>query len=222
MPWNLNQIREFCNAKNFPYPEVYLRSLSWQHWKARYHAEQAQRVWDEFKLAHPHGYRIRGAGDQWWRVYRSSAAETEASALVLHAEADIIAQIINQVILRVRGLFPEEEVSLRRVSERLRSQNQANNVVAAIASYTSSEEFRYISSFCNIIKHRRLIERQWRSEGGEGIRGEEGVRFLAFEYGGRDFPIMWASDINGRYREALGRYVERIGNAIIDYLQSNP
>lgn len=220
MPWKFTQIRELCDTNHLPYPEAYLRSLSWQHWKAYYHAQQAQKVWDEFKAAHPHG-EIGGSNEQWWEVYYASAAETEATVQVLHAEADIIAQIANRIILR--GLVPERDVNLDSVLRKLKCQNRGPRVAAEIETLRNSREFRYIDAFCNTIKHRRLINKQWHVEGGEGTRNKEDVRFLAFSYKrDNNFPITWASDITGPYRERLGRYDEAIGDAIIDYLQSNP
>lgn len=219
MPWKFTQIRELCDTNHLPYPEVYLRSLSWQHRKAWYHAQQAQKVWDDFKAAHPR-HEIGGSNEQWWEVYYASAAETEATVQVLHAEADIIAQIANRIILR--GLVPERDVNLHRVLCELKCQNRGPHVAAQIETLKSSREFRYINAFCNTIKHRRLIDKQWHVEGGEGTRNKEDVRFLAFCYEGKPFPITWASDITGPYRKRLRRYDEAIGDAIIDYLQSNP
>ncbi len=219
MPWNFNKIREACKENNLTCPEIYLMSLSWQHWKAWYHAQQAQKVWDEFKSAHPGSHEIGGGNKQWWDAYYTSAAETEATVQTLHAEADIIAQTVNQIILRQP--IPEKDVAISTISDMLRSQNLAPNVVTKIEKFRSSKEFKYINAFCNTAKHRNLIHKQWHVEGGEGTRNEEGVRFLAFSYKGHNFPITWASDINGPYRETLGRLVKEIGNAIIDHLRLN-
>ncbi len=220
MPWNFGKIREACKENNLTYPEIYLLSLSWQHWKARYHAQKAQKVWNEFKLARPGGYEIGGGNKQWWETYQASASETEATVQALHAEADIIAQTVNQIILR-RPL-PEDNVSTSCVLDMLKSQNSAPNVVTKIEEFMSSEEFKYINAFCNTAKHRKLIRREWRAEAGEGTRNTEGVRFLTFSYRGVILQKTWASDINGPYRKTLEKFVGEIGNAIIGHLRLNP
>lgn len=200
MSWDYRKVRELCKEKNLPCPEIYLNSLTERYWEACYHAEQAQKVWDEFKSAHPSGYQIGGSNEEWWRAYYASAAETQAAVEALHAEADIIAQIINQIILR--GSLREHKVTFRHVLDRLRKQNLATNVVAEIEAFRNSREFKYINAFCNTIKHRRLINKEWRVEG--RARCKEGVRFLAFAYEEDNFPVTWASDINGSYRESWG------------------
>lgn len=216
MPWNFGKIREACRKNSLTCPEIHLLSLSWQHWKVGYHAQRAEEIWVEFRSAHTGGHEIAGGNEQWWEAYRTSAAETEATVEVINAEADIIAQVINKIILR--NPLPEEEVSFWKVLKRLKRQNPIPNVATAIETFINSSEFAYIRAFCNTIKHRNLIEKEYRIESRVGKAYTEGTRFTAFCHKNHRFPITWASDINGPYRKMLGESVEKIGDAIIDDL----
>jgi len=215
MPWNYGEIRDLCNIKNVSFPEIYLESLAWKHWKTKYHAEQAQKVWNRFKSAHPKGYEIGGRNQEWWDTYYASFAETEATIQALNEEADIVAQIVNQLVLE--GYFTEEEVALGKVLDKLKTLKIAPNVVSSIEAFRSSKEFDYINAFSNTVKHRSLVRKQWCAQGGEDIEEKEGVRFLDFEYKPRGsqkikhFPAMWISEVNTSYRNALEKYIKKIG-----------
>ena len=216
MACNFEEIREACKEKNLTYPEIYVRSLSWQQWKAGYHAQRAEEIWVEFKSAHTGGYAIRGSNGPWWEAYYTSAAETEATVQAINAEADIIAQVINKIMLR--NPLPEANVDYFTVLSRLRNQGPIHNVITAMEEFIGSNEFKYIRAFCNTSKHRNLIEKGYDFGGGVSTAYTEGMRFKAFCYRNRAFPITWASSINGPYRETLGEFVKKIGDAILDYL----
>ncbi len=216
MPWNFERIREACKEKNLAYPEIYIRSLSWQQWKAEYHAQRAEEIWIEFKSAHTGGYAIAGSNRQWWKAYYTSAAETEATVHAINAEADIIAQVINKVMLR--NPVPETNVAYSDILRRLRNQSPTCSVATAMEEFIDSDEFKYIRAFCNTSKHRNLVEKEYRFEGGVATAYTEGMRFKAFRYRNDSFQITWASSINGPYRETLEEFVQKIGDAIIDYL----
>lgn len=64
MPWNFGKIREVCEEKNLTYPNLYLLSLSWQHWKAGYHAQRAEEIWVEFNQSIPVVMHMEGAADR--------------------------------------------------------------------------------------------------------------------------------------------------------------
>lgn len=221
MAWHCKEIHELCNVNNLSYPEPYLKALDWMEWKAKYHAQQAQRVWENFKSAHPRGWEVGGSNQEWWDTFDASAAETEAVVQSLYSQADVIAQVINQIMLG--GSLCEEKVTFSKMLEELeKSHRSASNVTTRIRAFRNTREFKYVRAFCNTMKHRRLIDAEWRAEGGEGTRNEEGVRFRAFSYKGSNWPITWASDINDHYRKTLRKCLREIGTAIIDRLRANP
>ncbi len=216
MSWHCTEIHELCNRKNLFYPVSYLKSLDWINRKVEYHARQARKAWDDFKSAHPGG-EVGGSNEEWWETFDASAAETEAVVQSLNSQADIVAQVLNKLVLRES--LPQRQVTFSKVLEQLEEMHElASNITVRMCALKDSREFKYIKAFCNTIKHERLIDRQWHIEGGEGTRNEEDVRFLEFSYKGESWPITWASDINVDYRKILQKYLKEIGVAIIDYL----
>jgi len=95
----------------------------------------------------------------------------------------------------------------------------APNVLTDLNPLLFSNEFNYSEAFCNIIKHRRLIETEYRAEYGGDYRNEEGLVFVEFNYRDITFHKTWAKDIIGKYREEIFRLVDEVGLKINDFVK---
>jgi len=157
-------------------------------------------------------------GQEWNEAVFASTAETEAAAQALFSMGDILAQIVNKSVLKEP--LPEAQVSLPEVHKHLEEQGYAPIVVAQIESLQKSNEFKYLSAFVNTIKHRHLLDINFRAERGEGTRNTQGIRFKDFEYKGRNYPVTWATDILNSYKKRIAVLICAVGNAINDYLRS--
>jgi len=214
LAWNYEELRRLCSAKGLPDSTVYQNSLEWKRWRVEYHAERAQAVWDELFSA---GTPVVVGGTDWEETQFASTAETEAAAQVLHSMADVLAQIINQAILG--GKLAEQEVTLAGVLKELRRQKIATALVSKVEGLQKSAEFDYVNAFVNTLKHRRLLDTEYRAEFGKNMRNAEGVRFKAFSYKGKQYPVTWARDILGPYKTKIIELISCVGNAINDHLR---
>jgi hypothetical protein len=77
-----------------------------------------------------------------------------------------------------------------------------------------SSEVKYIVAFVNTIKHRHLLDTDYRAEHGIGTRNGESVRFKPFVYKGNSYPEVWAIDIVGSYMDSLVRMICAVGKEI--------
>jgi hypothetical protein len=95
--WNFLELSKLCEEKGIPGARIYQNSLGWRWQRADYHADTAKKIWSDL-FKEPFTF-----GDQ--RSYEaifSYEAQVESCVQSLHALADILAQIINVVILRAR------------------------------------------------------------------------------------------------------------------------
>lgn len=214
MCWDYEELRKLCNKKGAPDSTVYQNALQWKIWRVDYHAERVEAVWNDL-MAKRKG-PIEVGGQEWQKAEFASTAETEAAAQALHSMADILAQIVNKVVLDKP--IPEGQVYLADVLKKLKRQGNASNIVSKIKLLKSSKEFKYLNAFVNTIKHRRLLDTDYRAEYGQGTRNEKGIRFKAFKYNGRH-PTVWASDILGDYKKRIVDLICAVGNAVNAYLR---
>ncbi len=157
-------------------------------------------------------------GRDWNEAQLASEAHVEALAHVLHSMVDVVAQIINKVILRDE--LDKDCVSLPRVKAKLKEKDGTQNILSAINKLQNSAEFRYINAFVNTIKHQRILNRVWHAEYGKGKRNQRAVCFKKFEYKGKSYDFTWATDIIEPYRKRIYGYIVKIGNAVNEYLIS--
>ncbi|MBA7632124.1 hypothetical protein ES703_39666 [subsurface metagenome] len=215
--WNFEELRNLCTNKGLPDSKIYQEALLWKQQRASYHAEQYHKMWRELFSSLGKMGEIKVGGQVWNEAQFASEAHAEAAAQTLHSMADILAQIINKAVLY--DGFPEDKVTLYRIVGKLKKQDSAHKIVAAIDKFRNSAEFRYIDAFVNTIKHRRLLDRSYHLEYGENTRNEQAVCFQEFEYKGHRYRFTWATDIIGPYKSRIFELIIEIGNAVNEYLR---
>lgn len=214
MTWDLEEFRRLCNDHGLSDTRIYLNALAAKHWRAQAFSEKAVNVWKDLFATHD---EISTSDEEWSETWFLSESYVEATLQALHSMADILAQIINLTVLG--AVYTEDEVSLTKVRNRLQQTNAAPNVTIAVQAFIHSDEFRYTNGFVNTIKHRRLLETEYRIEGGTYIEFKEGMRIKQFEYGGEVFPVKWIDEILDVIIPRVINGINTIGNAINDSLR---
>ncbi len=206
--WSFEELREISRKLGIPETTVYQNSLDWRWRRADFHAEMANKVWEDLFQSH------FSTGDQRFRnVVFSYEANVEACIQSLHSLADILAQIINVVVLEAR--FGENDVSASIVVKAV----VQPEIFTPLNEFLKSYEFKYIDAFCNTIKHRRLIPSKFKAEYGEDYRNESGIKFIQFDYRNTTYPETWGSDIIGKYRYVIRDRLTLVGIAINEFLR---
>lgn len=213
--WDFIELKRLCQERSISDARVYRIALVWRKNRADYHAEMAKQIWsDLFKESF-------SLGDQRFNeavfIYE---AHVESCVFSLHAMADILAQIINVIVLRDQ--FKEGFVVIERVIQEMRKKHIALEVADKAKNLLRDNTFQYIGAFCNTIKHRRLLQSNFQAEYGEKARNESGLKFEAFQYKGHSFHQEWGSDIIGQYRSHLLSLITEIGLSINRYVSTMP
>lgn len=212
--WSFEELRASCAAKGLPDSKIYQEALLWKKWRVSYHAEQYHKIWRELFSS---STEIQVGGHDWNEAQSASEAHIEAAAQALHSMADILAQIINKVVLRDN--LAEGGVALSNIADKDKNKRIPPKIIAAIDKLLSSAEFRCIDAFVNTIKHRRLLDRIYHMEYGENTRNEKAVCFQEFEYKGDCYGFTWATDIIDPYKSRIFELILEIGNAVNEYLR---
>lgn len=211
--WNFSELSKMCEEKGIPSAKIYQNSLSWRWKRADYHADTAERIWsDLFKESFVFG------DQRSYEAIFSYEAQVESCVQSLHALSDILAQIINVVVLHAG--FQENEVSIKRVVKKMEEEGIADEVTIRLRELLDDTVFNYVEAFCNTIKHRRLIKMNFRAEYGESARNKSGLLFEEFTFKGKVYPQTWGSDIIDKYRFHLLNRIEEIGLSINYYVST--
>lgn len=216
--WKYLELNKLCEAKGIPDAKLYQKSLNWRWKRAEYHAETAKRIWSDHFLK---GSVLRIPiipDEQDDKLFFSYEAQVESCAQSLHALADILAQIINIVVLRCR--FKEDDVSIKNILKTMQKEAIAEDVVIQVNELLRDDAFRYIEAFCNTIKHRRIIMTNFNAEYGEDMRNEHGLIFEEFTFRYNVYPQTWSSDILEKYRVRVFELITKIGLSINAYVST--
>ncbi len=202
--WDYIELRKLCKEKGIPDSTLYQNSLGWRWKRTDFHADKANEVWAELFMK-----SFTFVDQRCYEAIFSYEAHVESCVQSLHSMADILAQIINVIILG--NEFPEHLVSIKKVLKSMEDKNAAPRVVESTRKLLADNVFNYIEAFCNTIKHRRLIKTDFRAEYGENARNESGLRFQEFTYKGSNFPQTWGSDILKKYRFHIHQLITEVG-----------
>lgn len=210
--WNFDELRELCQKNGIQDPSIYTNSIDLRYSRALFHKEKADKILNDL-----FSQSFSTADDRFYEAWESFETHVECFVYALHSMADILAQILNIVLLR--GKFAEDQVSLKRLQNEMDRQGIAPDVSNKIKDLFDSTEFCYIEAFCNTKKHRRVIDSQFRAEFGGHYRNEEGMVFDEIDYKGHLYPRTWGTDIIGPYREKIFELLTEIGKKINDFLR---
>jgi hypothetical protein len=211
--WNFLELNKLCAEKGISDAKIYQNSLAWRWKRADYHADIASMVWlDLFK--EPFTF----VDKRCYEAIFSYEAQVEACMQALHSQADILAQIINVLILGNR--LSEDSVSIKKVVTIMINGKIAPEVAKNANQLLNDVIFKYIEAFCNTIKHRRLIKTDFRAEYGNYARNESGLRFEAFMFKGDTYPKTWGSDILEKYRFHLLDLINEVGLNINKFIRA--
>ena len=106
--------------------------------------------------------------------------------MMVNTLPEVLAQVINIVFLSKK--FKINDVTPNRVLANLVDGEFRENYQALL----SSDDYAYIKSFTNIIKHINLVKSDYHIS---FVQEMHGVRFKAFEYRGRKFSEILDSDL---------------------------
>lgn len=213
--WDYSNLLKLSQERGLPDPTEHLVALSWKWARADFHAEMATSVWDDL-LKQPFRFGHPSFGESVF----AHEAHVEACICCLHALSDLMAQVVNDLVLK--GELTERAVTMRLVRKRLSSLNVADGLRECIGGLCTSKEFQYVAAFCNTLKHRCRVKSTFRAEYGDESRDEEGIVFRQFTYDGNEDPQpeMWSKDILDNHKPAIGGLAVKVGVALEDYVTS--
>jgi len=213
--WHFGNLRDVCRKKGIPDPTEHLIALSWRWKRGDFHADMATEMWNDLL-----GQSFTVGDNVYQEHVFAYEAHVEACVCCLHSLSDLIAQVINDVVLNRQ--LGEHNVSMHQVISLMDSQGVADEVQNRSETFTASNEFGYVEAFCNTLKHRLLVKADFHGEFGGEYRNEMGIRFQSFRCKGRLWPMTWGSDILRDKRAEIAELVVRIGLSLDDYVASIP
>lgn len=230
--WKYVQLRSFCKKKILNFDENrldrYWEALSWKVSKAEYHIYNYKNILKECESYKKSKSVLRGSDRELKKYLYSALMEVESVIETLNSLFDILAQIINLIVLD--SAFSEHEVNFSKVVQKIKDsevkRRKKSLIFKQIAKfdfidYGFSNAFEYVHDFCNMIKHRSLIPASNSLLIDFTNRGKltQGIHFVMFCYNRRKHPKMWADDIIDKYSFGILDIISNFGKAINIYLK---
>lgn len=197
---------QLARALGLPDCKEYLDTIMYKVLRFGYHADKEKEAWQSLSAG---GASINVASDAFGKAMFAAETHVESAAQVLHSQADIVGQVINQVVLG--GMMRERRVSIHSVGIELRKDPVTAPLTTGVDRLVQSPEFDYVESLVNTIKHRRILRSDFRIAMGPGTPGRFGLQLRAFTYDTKSFPELWVDDLIGQYEPRLRGYITDIG-----------
>ena len=220
--WNTKKINKLCFLTGRSPAIIYQMSLLWKFKSAEYHHKMATKLWEDlYQELKRSKIKLELHSKRWLSVELTSECEYIACIHVTRTMVDTLLQIINEMILR--GNLHESEVTMRKVRKELKKINNAQKIFDKLNKLANSTAYRYIRSFDDLIKHRRLIHKTYTIRWNKNDGLKKGIRFEKFqiEYRGNreTFPAKWASDVTDGYRNEIVELIHGVISEMIRFLK---
>jgi hypothetical protein len=168
---------------------------------------------------------------------RSSQLEVEiyveSISTNLHSLADILAHVINVIVLKPLQAESEylvsKQISIHKIQNKLTALSSLDvvrsqyigEIIQGADNLIASAEFKYIAAFVNTIKHRSLLDTEFYFHlNSSSSLMDVGYRLDSFIYEGCDFPQTPCKVVVIDYREKVIDLVFDIGNRINNYCRA--
>ena len=178
-------MKDLCRENERAYPSIFIESISWRRLQAEIHAEEADRIWKELFQ----GSFTLGDDERFSKTYFLYGAHVECWAHCLQSMVDLLMQITNLTVLN--GEYPENEVTIWKVLKSMKYDTIYNKICISLESLIADGSYQYLNSFCNTIKHRKLLKSNFHAEYGDDNRNESGVVYEKFCFNNKEYPEMW-------------------------------
>ena len=217
LEWNIPKFKELCHNANISYPRDYVKSLLKKKRFIDYHAEMSTKVWEDLFRAY-NGKSLSPNDEKWIEAEVKSEANAIALMYHLHSLADIMAQIINRVV--IGNQLRERDVSIYTVKKKIEKEDDKNKkrLLKRIEELLNNMYFKYVSAFVNITKHRYMIDTKYWMELKKG-NYTQGLRFKRFNYNGIHYPKTWIKEIATTFREGILNCIINIGVELNKYIE---
>ncbi|MEG4997496.1 hypothetical protein [Microcoleus sp. B4-D4] len=227
--WKTQELLDFCPKDLTDNAEVYVAS-------AKSKIDRILFLVDRFTVTEDLTLELGSA--QFLNTQLEVEIYLESIASNLHSLADVLAQIINEIVLK--PLLPcaehisSEQVDLNKVKTKLdkvktklvgltldsAKDRYISQIIDSIENLSNSSEFLYISAFVNTIKHRRLLNTTYHLQVDRGSLIDIGFKLEEFDYKGSHFPEMPCRSIVIEYRQELIDFIFDIGNSVNNYCRA--
>lgn len=190
--WNLKELRDkagqFLTEIERRELSDFLDSFDWKSKATVCHLHQADKCFKSYLEAEDINitHHLLSRNEDFELAKKIREISLVSSVMMVNTLPEVLAQVINIVFLSKK--FKINDVTPNRVLANLVDGEFRENYQALL----SSDDYAYIKSFTNIIKHINLVKSDYHIS---FVQEMHGVRFKAFEYRGRKFSEILDSDL---------------------------
>lgn len=145
-----------------------------------------------------------------------------AFAQALHSVVDIMAQVI-VFALNLNNDSDgrlSEKSNMHDVRKYLQSHADFTEIAAAIEELIESDQYKYLTAYTNITKHRSLVAKNYSVNLDYSQNQTHGFKINDFKYKGMSFSEKWAVDVCNDDHQYIHEQILRIGNLLNSHVAS--
>lgn len=238
MVWNMKALIEFVDEKQGQ-PQgmsvsAVLTSLMWKLNIARYHAEESKQAINKL-FGNPKDVGIvevvdlifeQTSGSERGKAFSNMQFVSEANLIAcaqsLHSMADIFGQVV-YFCLDLNNVLPkpitQRKQSLSVINKTMKENAIAPSITKLIEVFLKSQEFRYLTDYVNVTKHRSLIPARYTVSFVQ--EAQHGLQISRFSYEGRNYDVKWSDDFLNQDVITVQKMIIEIGCEINKYFVIN-
>lgn len=192
--WNLKELRDkaglFLSETEGRELSDFLDSFDWKSKATYYHLLQADECFRSYLGAEDINvsHHLLSGNDDFELAMKIREISLVSSVMTANTLPEVLAQVINIVLSNKK--FKINDVTPEKVLPQLDNGKLKRDYQALV----DSDEYAYIKSFTNIIKHINLVKSDYHISFVDRVHG---VRFKKFEYKGRTFSEVLDRDLIG-------------------------
>ncbi|WP_019504700.1 hypothetical protein [Pleurocapsa sp. PCC 7319] len=218
--WKTEEIRNYCSPLILKDAEIYVKSIR----------KEIERISFIFNKLSKEDIPL-GNTNKIYKIKIQTEIYIESLAFNLHSLADVCSHIIYYLILKPKSLtIKEKQININKVVDKLEHLKNQNNIqwqqqylnklIDRINDLINLSEYLYIAAFFNTVKHRQLIETEYKFQMNQSKIIDSGWKIDAFSKDGDNFTSVSLKEILIDYHPKIVDCTLYIGQAINNYCRA--
>ncbi len=218
--WKTEELRTYSSSPILEDAEIYVKSIR----------NKMRRISFIFDKLSEEDIPL-GNETEFLKAQIQTETDIESFAFNLHSLADVFSHLIYYLIFTPNSItLRERQININNVVNKLNQlktqsnipwqQQYLNQLIDKINDLIKSSKYLYIAAFFNTVKHRQLIETEYKLQIKQSKIVDLGWKIDAFSKDGNNFHSVTLKEILVDYHPKIVDYALLIGQAINNYCRA--
>ncbi len=219
--WDTKELLTYCTSSIIQDAEVHVKSLG----------NKMRRISFIFEKLSKGNIPPLDNKTEFIKFQIQTEIDIESLAFNLHSLADVLSHIIYYLILKPNQItLKEKQININNVVDKLNrlknpsniqwQQQYSSQLIDKINDLINLFEYLYIAAFFNTVKHRQLIDTEYKLKMNQSKIIDSGWQIDAFSKDGNNFHSVTLKELLEDYHPRIVDYALFIGQAVNNYCRA--